>query len=65
VLTIKEDGMEKVLRCRDLVPDCNFEARGQTEEELLQKAARHAQQDHGMEVTPELAAAVRGAIKEE
>jgi predicted small metal-binding protein len=57
--------MEKVLRCRDLVPNCGFEARAQTEEELLQAAAQHARQDHGMEVTEELAAAVRGAIKEE
>jgi predicted small metal-binding protein len=57
--------MEKVLRCRDLVPHCEFEARAQSEDELLQAAAQHAQQDHGMEVTEELAAAVRGVIKEE
>ena len=57
--------MAKVLRCRDLVPDCNFEARAETEEEILQAAARHARSDHGMEVTEQLVAAVRGAIKDE
>ena len=39
-----------------------FEARG-TEEEILQKAAPHAKEAHGMEVTPDLVAAVRGAIE--
>jgi predicted small metal-binding protein len=55
--------MEKVLRCGDLVAGCSFEARG-TEEEILRKAAPHAMEAHGMEVTPELVAAVRGAIRE-
>jgi len=56
--------MNKVLRCGDLVKGCSFEARG-TEEEILQKAGPHAKEVHGMEVTPELVAAVRGAIRDE
>jgi predicted small metal-binding protein len=56
--------MGKVLRCGDLVKGCAFEARG-TEEEILQKAGPHAKEAHGMEVTPELVAAVRGAIRDE
>lgn len=56
--------MGKLLRCGDLVKGCSFEARG-TEEEILQKAAPHAKDAHGMEVTPELVAAVRGAIRDE
>ena len=56
--------MGKLLRCGDLVKGCSFEARG-TEEEILQKAGPHAQEAHGMEITPELAAAVRGAIRDE
>ena len=56
--------MGKVLRCGDLVKDCAFEARG-TEEEILRKAGPHAKDAHGMEVTPELVAAVRGAIRDE
>jgi len=56
--------MGKVLRCGDLVKGCSFEARG-SEEEILQKAGPHAKEAHGMEVTPELVAAVRGAIRDE
>jgi predicted small metal-binding protein len=56
--------MGKLLRCGDLVKGCSFEARG-TEEEILQQAGPHAREAHGMEVTPELVAAVRGAIRDE
>lgn len=56
--------MAKVLRCGDLVKGCPFEARG-TEEEILQKAGPHAKEAHGMEVNPDLVAAVRGAIRED
>jgi len=56
--------MGKVLRCGDLVKGCDFEARG-TEEEILLKAAPHAREAHGMEATPELAEAVKGAIRNE
>jgi predicted small metal-binding protein len=57
--------MAKLLRCRDVGADCNFEARGRTEEEILQKAGAHAQSVHGMQITAELVEAVRRAIKEE
>lgn len=57
--------MAKVLRCRDVGADCDFEVRAETEEEILQAAAEHARADHGMEVNDQLAAAVKGAIKEE
>lgn len=56
--------MGKLLRCGDLVKGCSFEARG-TEEEILQKAAPHAKEAHGMEVTPELVAAVKTALRDE
>lgn len=56
--------MAKVLRCSDLVAGCAFEARG-TEEEILRQAAPHAKQVHGLDVTPDLVAAVRQAMKEE
>jgi predicted small metal-binding protein len=56
--------MAKVLKCGDLVKGCTFEARG-TEDEILQKAAPHAKDAHGMEVTPDLVAAVKAAIHEE
>ncbi len=57
--------MTKVLRCRDTGADCDFEARGETEEEIMQQVAQHATDVHKMEVTPELVEQVRGAIQEE
>lgn len=56
--------MAKVLKCADLVAGCSFEARG-SEEEILEKAGPHAKEAHGMEVTPDLVAAVRGAMRDE
>lgn len=56
----------KVVNCRDVGVDCDFEARGETEQEVLQKCAEHAQSAHGMnEISPELAAKVRACIREE
>lgn len=57
--------MTKVLRCGDLMPGCLWEARGDSEDEVLGQAAEHAKTAHGMEPTPELAAKVRSAIREE
>ena len=34
--------MGKMLRCKDVGVDCDFVARGKTEEEVLKKAAEHA-----------------------
>lgn len=54
----------KRIACADVVPGCDFTASAATEEELLQKVVAHAAHDHGVtEVTPELAAKVRSAIK--
>ena len=54
----------KRIACAEIVPDCPFTASAATEEELLQKVAAHAAHDHGItEVTPELAAKVKAAIK--
>ena len=58
--------MAKVIRCRDVGVDCDFEARGENEQELLQKCSEHARSEHGMEqIPPELATRVRGAIHDE
>jgi predicted small metal-binding protein len=40
--------MEKLLRCRDLGVDCDFEACGETAEEVLKIAVDHAQAIHGL-----------------
>ena len=56
--------MGKVLKCKSLVPGCEFEARG-SENEILEAAGKHATQDHGMEVTDDLVAKVKTAIQDE
>jgi predicted small metal-binding protein len=56
--------MAKQLRCRDVGMDCDFEARGNTEEEVLKQASAHARTTHQItEMPPELAAKVRAAIR--
>jgi predicted small metal-binding protein len=55
--------MSKVLRCAEVVPGCDYVARGESETEILQEAAEHARTAHNVsEVTPELAQKVRSAI---
>ncbi len=56
--------MTKVLKCGDLVPGCAFEARGETDEEILKAAAAHAKEAHGLEPSSELVAKVKSAIRE-
>ncbi|MBI2104088.1 MAG: DUF1059 domain-containing protein [Candidatus Omnitrophica bacterium] len=58
--------MGKVLKCRDVGVDCDFEAHGQDEAEILRKAAEHAKGCHtGVQLTPALQAKIRAAIKDE
>jgi len=58
--------MAKVLKCRDVGMDCNFEVRAKTEEEILKKAAEHAKTVHNMkEITKEVVEKVRAAIRDE
>ncbi len=40
--------MEKLLRCKDLGLDCEFEACGETSEEALRTAIDHARAVHGL-----------------
>lgn len=56
--------MAKQLRCRDVGLECDFEARGNTEDEVLQQASAHARTVHQItDMPPELAAKVRAAIR--
>lgn len=58
--------MAKVITCRDVGMDCDFEARGETEQEVLRKCAEHARSAHGMErIPPEVAAKVKAAMRDE
>ncbi len=55
---------QKHLRCRDVGLDCDFVARGASEDEVMQKAAAHAERDHGIrQIPPDLAARARAAIR--
>ena len=45
--------MEKLLRCRDMGIDCDFEACGGTPEETLGTAIDHARAIHGLKDVPE------------
>jgi predicted small metal-binding protein len=58
--------MSKIVCCRDVGVDCDFVARGETEQEILEQCAEHAKTAHGMaEIPPEIAAVVRSAIRTE
>jgi len=58
--------MSKVVKCRDIGVDCDFEARGDTEREVLKQCADHARTEHGMDPIPaDLVAKVKAAIRDE
>lgn len=58
--------MSKVIYCKKVNPssDCNHVIRGNSVEEVLQKAGVHAK-EHGLEPTPELIKKVKAAIEDE
>lgn len=39
--------MAYTLACRDIGEECHFVAKGETEEEVLAEAAKHAKEVHG------------------
>lgn len=58
--------MSKIVRCREVGVDCDYEARGETVEDVMRQCAEHARTEHDMqEIPPELAAKVRTSIREE
>ena len=58
--------MAKVLKCKDIGMECDFVARGETEDEILKQAAEHAGTTHNMtENSDEILAKVRAAIHDE
>ncbi len=58
--------MAKILRCNDVMPGCDFVARGNSEEEIMAQAAEHAKTVHNMtEISEGVVSKVRGAIREE
>lgn len=60
--------MAKVLRCKHIGPDahCEFAARAETEQGILEQVAKHAREAHGIQqVPPELVEKARAAMREE
>jgi predicted small metal-binding protein len=58
--------MAKVLTCREVGMDCDFVARGNSEEEIMAQAAAHARNDHGFhDIPPEVVDKVKAAIHDE
>lgn len=55
----------KTLACGDLVPGCPAVVEAETEEEIMQIAAKHAAEAHGLAVDDGLVAAVKAAIRDE
>lgn len=63
----REAIMGKMVECATVDPSsgCKHVVRGNTEEEILKNAAEHAKHHGIREVTPELQAKVKAAIREE
>jgi predicted small metal-binding protein len=60
----QERAKSKNIACGDVVPGCAFTATAETEEELIAQVAAHAAHEHGVsDLTPELAAKVKAAIR--
>ena len=58
--------MAKTYTCRDVGVDCDWKTSRATEDEVMATIEAHAAQVHStIELTSELLAAVRGAIKDE
>jgi predicted small metal-binding protein len=54
----------KRIACDDVVPGCSFTASASTEDDLLEQVIAHAAGEHGViDVTPEMAAKVKAAIR--
>ena len=61
-----EINMSKTVSCRDVGMDCDFVAKGETNEDIMRQAAEHARTAHNMtEIPPEVADKVRSAIRDE
>ena len=58
--------MAKTISCRDVGVDCDFTAKADTLDELMQMTAKHAKEAHGFDpIPPELVPVVQAAIRDE
>ncbi len=57
--------MTKSISCAGAGADCAWSATAETEDEIMEKVAQHAKEEHqDMEVTSELIAKIKSHIKE-
>jgi predicted small metal-binding protein len=59
--------MAKILRCKHIGPDtsCEFEAKGETEQDILSQVKDHAAKAHHIhEITPELVQQAKANMKD-
>lgn len=57
--------MPKTLRCRDVGPDCDFVATGETEADVMAQAVEHGRKEHGFEeIPPEVVQKARDSIRD-
>lgn len=62
----RESRMKKLLRCCDVIPGCDFIARGVNENEIIMRATRHARLVHDVRwITPDLLNRVLAAIRDD
>lgn len=54
----------KTLACGEIMDGCPATFQGETEDEILTQAGRHAAEDHGLEVTPDVVELVRSHIRD-
>lgn len=58
--------MAKVIRCKEAGIDCDFVAKGQSDDEVMRVVAEHGKQKHGMtQITPDLQQKIRSLIRNE
>jgi predicted small metal-binding protein len=55
----------KVLKCADLMPDCNKVIEGKDADEVFAKAEAHARKEHNMTIIPpSVVSRIEAAIKD-
>lgn len=58
--------MAKTISCKDVGVDCDFTAKADTLDELMQVTAKHAKEVHGFDSIPaEMMPVVQAAIRDE
>ncbi|HEV2298869.1 MAG TPA: DUF1059 domain-containing protein [Candidatus Acidoferrales bacterium] len=58
--------MPKFLRCADLIPGCDFVARGESGDEAVARAIEHVRTKHHLRaISPEILAYLVSAVRDE